>query len=349
MQTREIKNQEEWDRYLSQCERKSFLQTWQWGEFQQSLGKEITRLVVSINNKFLGMALCVKEKTRFEKYIYCPRGPLLSKDDIQTYTQVLGAIKEYWSTRDVGSMKIDPAFISGSDIAKVPDQLGFKHSVNFVQSEHNWMMDLVGENEEDLFEWCKEHGMSKNYPTYIRRARKKGVEISFSKDRKDWDLFHTYLKLSGERKGFEVKSKKYHMDMWKYLGKNSDVLRLGLARKDDKVLAMIVISVYGDEVSTLYSAQTDTDSNLRSTMLLRWECMLLGQREGIKRFNNWGVLPDDRYEKGNPGYGYSHYKRSFGGYLESIERTYEYAFKKLPHLLQRLYDWYIKIRYYRFR
>jgi lipid II:glycine glycyltransferase (peptidoglycan interpeptide bridge formation enzyme) len=112
---------------------------------------------------------------------------------------------------------------------------------------------------------------------------------------------------------------------------------------------MIVIAMCGDEVSTLYSAQTDTDSNLRSTMLLRWECMLLGQKEGFKRFNNWGVLPDDRYEKGNPGYGYSHYKRSFGGYLESIERTYEYPYKKISYILQRLYDWYIKIRYYRFR
>jgi len=201
----------------------------------------------------------------------------------------------------------------------------------------------------DLFKWCRDHGMSKNYPTYIRRARRKGVKVEFSKEKKDWDLFHTYLKLSGENKGFEVKSKQYYINMWKYLSKDSDILRLGIARQDNRILAMIVIAVYGDEVSTLYSAQTDRDSNLRSTMLLRWECMLLGQKEGIKRFNNWGVLPDKKYEDSNPGYGYSHYKRSFGGYLESIERTYEYPYKKILHLFQRVYDWYIKIRYYRFR
>jgi lipid II:glycine glycyltransferase (peptidoglycan interpeptide bridge formation enzyme) len=350
MQTSEVKNRQEWEKYLKQCERESFLQTWQWGEFQKSLGREIERLKISCNGKLMGVTLCVIHHSRFEKYVYCPRGPLLVRDDIKTYTQVLGALKEYWTKKGVGSIKVDPAFVAGTEVAKVPGQLGFEHSVNFIQSEHNWMIDLVGEKEEDLFDWCKENGMSSNYPTYIRRARRKGVEIEFSKDRKDWDLFHTYLKISGERKGFEVKSKKYHMGMWKYLGKDDDILRLGIARKDDKILAMIVIAVYGDEVSTLYSAQTDTDSNLRSTMLLRWQCMLMGQKEnGIKRFNNWGVLPDERYEKGNPGYGYSHYKRSFGGYLESIERTYEYPFKKLPHLLQRLYDWYIKIRYYRFR
>jgi lipid II:glycine glycyltransferase (peptidoglycan interpeptide bridge formation enzyme) len=349
MQTVEVNNIDKWNSYLGKCKRNSFLQTWEWGEFQESLDRDIKRLAISLNNKFLGVSLCVIQKTKFEKFVYCPRGPLLAKDDIQTYTQVLGVLKEYWSKKGVGSIKVDPAFVAGTDIARVPDQLGFKHSVNFVQSEHNWMIDLVGDDEDDLFDWCKEHGMSKNYPTYIRRARRKGVEIQFSKERKDWDLFHTYLKFSGERKGFEVKSKKYHMGMWEHLGKDSDVLRLGIARKEDRILSMIVIAVYGDEVSTLYSAQTDSDSNLRSTMLLRWECMLLGQKEGVKRFNNWGVLPDERYEKGNPGYGYSHYKRNFGGYLESIERTYEYAYKKVPHLLQRLYDWYIKLRYYRFR
>jgi lipid II:glycine glycyltransferase (peptidoglycan interpeptide bridge formation enzyme) len=349
MQIIEIKNQKEWEKYERRCEKKSFLQSWQWGEFQKSLGKEITRLAIFLNNKFLGMSLCIKEKSRFEKYIYCPRGPLLVNNDIQTYTQVLGEIKEYWSDKGVGSIKVDPAFLADTDIAKVPQQLGFKHSINFVQSEHNWMMDLKGKSEDDFFNWCKKHGMSKNYRTYIRRARRKGVKIKFSKDKKDWDLFHTYLTLSGQRKEFEVKSKRYHMGLWKYLGNESDILRLGIAKKDDRILAMIVIAVHGDEVSTLYSAQTDTDSNLRATMLLRWECMLMGQKEKIKRFNNWGVLPDERYNEENPGYGYSHYKKGFGGYLESIERTYEYSYKKFPHLLQRIYDLYIKIRYYRFR
>jgi lipid II:glycine glycyltransferase (peptidoglycan interpeptide bridge formation enzyme) len=349
MEIKQIKNQEEWQKYLDYCPKKTFLQTWQWGEFQESLGRKVERLAIFSNRKLLGISLCVIHNSRFQKYIYCPRGPLLVQNDIQTYTQVLGELKGYWEDRGVGNIKVDPALVADTDIAKVPKLLGFKHSINFIQSEHNWMIDLVGENEEDLFDWCKDHGMSKNYPTYIRRARRKGVKVEFSKKEKDWDLFHTYLKLSGERKGFEVKSKKYHMDMFKYLGKDSDILRLGIARKDDKILAMIVIAMCGDEVSTLYSAQTDTDSNLRSTMLLRWECMLLGQKEGFKRFNNWGVLPDDRYEKGSPGYGYSHYKRSFGGYLESIERTYEYPYKKISYVLHRLYDWYIKIRYYRFR
>jgi peptidoglycan pentaglycine glycine transferase (the first glycine) len=349
MQTIEVKNEQEWGNYLNECERSSFLQTWQWGEFQKSLGREIKRLAVLLNGKLLGVSLCVIQNSRFERYVYCPRGPLLVEDSSKNYSRVLGALKEYWDGKGLGSIKVDPAFLQDTKIAMVPKELGFKHTINFIQSENNWMIDLVGESEDDLFEWCKENGMSKNYPTYIRRARRKGVEIEFSQKEKDWDLFHTYLKLSGQRKGFEVKSKKYHMNMWQYLGKDNDILRLGIARKGEKILAMIVIAVYGDEISTLYSAQTDSDSNLRATMLLRWECMLLGQREGIKRFNNWGVLPEEKYTPKNPGFGYSRYKRGFGGYLENIERTYEYVYNKALHPLQRLYEIYLKFRYYRFR
>jgi lipid II:glycine glycyltransferase (peptidoglycan interpeptide bridge formation enzyme) len=349
MEVIQVENRNEWDQYLEECERNSFLQTWEWGEFQKSLGRKIERLAIFFNGKLVGLSLWILQSSRFEKYVYCPRGPLLVKDTVECYTQVLGALKEYWSKKNIGAIKIDPGFVENIDIAKVPKQLGFIHSINFVQSENNWMVDLVGENEDDLFMWCKEHGMSKNYPTYIRKARREGVEISFSKEKEDWDLFHTYLTISGRRKDFEVKSKKYYIDMWKNLGEKSDILRLGIAKKDGDILAMILIAVYGDEISVLYSAQTDTQTKLRATMLLRWECMLLGQKEGIKRFNNWGVLPEKKYKESNPGYGYSHYKRDFGGYIETIERTYEYAYNSIPHLLQRIYDWYIKIRYYRFR
>ncbi len=349
MEILEIQSQEQWEDYLSKCKRDTFLQTWQWGEFQKEQGKNICRLVFLEGDDFIGMTLCVEMKSRFEKYIYCPRGPLLSTDDVNSYTKVLEELKLYWKGRRVSLIKVEPAFVHDDPIGDIPKSLGFKHAVNFVQSENNWMIDLEGENEEDLFEWCKGHGMSKNYPTYIRKARRQGVEVTFSKDEKDWDLFHTYLKASGGRKAFEVKSKKYHLDMWKYLGRDTDLLRLGIARKDGRILAMIVIAVTGSEMSALYSAQTDVRDKLRAPMLLRWECMLMGQREGVKRFNNWGVLPEKKYKPSNPGFGYSQYKRGFGGYVERIERTYEYSFDKLVHPLQRIYDTYLKLRYYRFR
>lgn len=344
-----IDTQLEWDEYLNKCPKRTFLQTWQWGEFQKAQGYEIQRLAILEDNKLLGLTLCVLQKSFLSKYVYCPRGPLMVENTPDAYSNTLRELKQYWALKGIYGIKVDPAFVKDTPIAKIPKSLGFIHSINFVQSESNWMIDLEGDTEEDLFDWCKAHGMSKNYPTYIRKARREGIQISFSKKLEDWELFHSYLIKSGEKKSFEVKPLKYFTDLWECLGKDTDIMKLGIAKRNGNILAMILITQYGDEMSCLYSTQTDVDTKLRAPMLLRWECMLTGQREHIARFNNWGVLPDDRYKPGNPGFGYSQYKRGFGGYLEQIERTYEYIYEKKLMQLERLHDRYIKFRYYRFR
>jgi lipid II:glycine glycyltransferase (peptidoglycan interpeptide bridge formation enzyme) len=349
MNIAEVIDKHIWDTYLNQCQRKTFLQTYKWGEFQKDLGKKILRLAfLDENNTLLGISLCIYEKTPFGTQIYLPRGPLMTKETPEVYKSILNALVEYFENKNISCIKIDPAFTQKEEIAKVPQNIDFKHSINFIQSETNWMIDLVGNTEEELLTWCKEHGMSKNYPTYIRKARREGIDISFSNNIEDWKLFHTYLQKSGERKSFDVRPLTYFTTLHKYFSQNG-VVRLGVAKRNGNILAMILIAVYGDEISCLYSAQTDIDTKLRAPMLLRWECMLMGQREGIKRFNNWGVLPEERYKPSNPGFGYSQYKRGFGGYLEQIERTYEYVYNKKLYPIQRLYDRYIKFRYYRYR
>lgn len=343
---KEIGIKEQWDEYINKCIRKTFLQSYQWGQFQKSLNKDVKYLSVFDNGNLRGVALCIKERSLFGNYIYIPRGPLLINENEEIYKKVINEIKEYF--KDVISIKIDPAYTESNPLAKVPSQLGFIHSINFIQSETNWIIDLKGNTEEELLTWCREHGMVDNYPKYIRKAKRDGVEISFSKDRNDWELFHKYLTESGKRKSFEVRSKEYFLNMYDTLSEDN-IVRLGMAKRDGHILAMILIAVDSNEISCLYSAQTDIDTKLRAPLLLRWECMLMGQREGIKRFNNWGVLPESKYKPNNPGYGYSQYKRSFGGYLEQLERTYEYPYDKLKNTLQRIYDWYIKIRYYKYR
>lgn len=338
-----------WDTYIHQCKRQTFLQTYEWGEFQQELGRKILRLAFfDLKRKLLGISLVIFEKSPFGTQIYLPRGPLMTTETQTIYKNILNSLIKYFKRKKIYSIKIDPAFTQQEQIAKIPLLVGFKHRINFIQSETNWIIDLVGNTESELLEWCKKNNMSKNYPTYIRKARREDIQISFSNNLEDWKLFHTYLQRSGERKSFDVRSLKYFESLHKYFSQNN-IIRLGIAKRKNNVLAMILIAVYGDEISCLYSAQTNIDTKLRAPMLLRWECMLQGQKEGIKRFNNWGVLPEDRYKPSNPGYGYSKYKRGFGGYLEQIERTYEYIYEKKLYPIQRLYDLYIKFRYYKYR
>ena len=46
MEIREIKDKKIWEDFLSRCEEKTFLQSWNWGEFQKMTGDKIWRLGV---------------------------------------------------------------------------------------------------------------------------------------------------------------------------------------------------------------------------------------------------------------------------------------------------------------
>src|SRR3989338_6992538 len=69
--------QKAWDDAVCAA-RGSFFQSWQWGEFQKALGREVKRIE--------GVGQFVRMPLPFGKYYwYCPRGPLLplSKGEIE--------------------------------------------------------------------------------------------------------------------------------------------------------------------------------------------------------------------------------------------------------------------------
>ncbi len=40
----EVKNKEEWEKFLLGCQEKTFLQSWNWGDFYEKMGSKIWRL-----------------------------------------------------------------------------------------------------------------------------------------------------------------------------------------------------------------------------------------------------------------------------------------------------------------
>ena len=68
---------ENWNEFLLE-NRGSFLQSFEWGEFQKSLSKNIWRARITHNEKVGLQALVIKERMRFKSYFYIPYGPVFS-------------------------------------------------------------------------------------------------------------------------------------------------------------------------------------------------------------------------------------------------------------------------------
>lgn len=348
IQIKEIQSKELWDTFVIASPNCNFMQSWNWSLYQnEGLGKKIFRLGFYNGENLVAVALCYEMGQTFGKYIYCMRGPILKELNEGLYKEVLNSLVGYFKELEYLFVKIDPAIQESNIVSTTPLSLGFKKCINYVQPETPWFQDLVEGGEEELLTWCKEHGMSKNYSTYIRKARKEGLTVRFSKDIKDWENFTKYLSKSSSEKHFAIHDPQYYTKQFRYMGED-DMIRLAIVEYSGEPIAMLILSYFGQEVSCLYSAQTGLYTKMRGPMLLRWECMLDAQAHGFKKFNSWNVLSDEKYKPSSPQYGYSNFKRGFGGYLLTYQRTMDYPIDK-KYMLVRLLDFYRRIMYYRDR
>ena len=66
----------DWQSALSAFPSASFLQSWAWGEFQAELGNNVVRVLLQDGGKNVGLAQTYVVKSKFDSFLYCPRGPL---------------------------------------------------------------------------------------------------------------------------------------------------------------------------------------------------------------------------------------------------------------------------------
>jgi len=76
---KEIQNENQWDEFIASNPNGSFLQSWNWGEFQESFGRKVWRLALKENDEIYLAALIIKQDLPLRRsYLYCPKGPLIN-------------------------------------------------------------------------------------------------------------------------------------------------------------------------------------------------------------------------------------------------------------------------------
>ena len=329
MKIEEVKSKEIWNGF----ENSSFLQTWEWGEFEEKgLGKKIWRLAFKEEEKTVGTCLCIEEIGRFGKFIYCPRGPIVkwAKDG----KEVVNCLTGFFKDKGYVFLRVDPAIPEALfDFNKI----GFKNAVNFVQVERSWMLDLQGKSDEEFM-----LGMRKNARYSLKKAMKSGVEVEISRKKEDFDFFVDLLQELSLEKGFAAVPKEYLQKQFEILG---DVMKFFCAKKEGKILAGGWFSFYGDESSYLHGASSKDVGDTQAPYLIQWEAIRHARDLGLKRHNFWGVVEEKNYHPGYPGFGYSNFKKGFGGYLEEYVRAKDFVYNMVKYQPFRLNEWYRKVRY----
>ncbi len=306
-----------WNNFVKKSEYGSFLQSWEWGEFQKSLGHQIWRLIIEDREKILGVALIIKhDLPRGYSYLYCPRGPVLGIQnwDLQIGQKLATEISEIAQAEKAIFLRLEPKSTLSSGL-KIPSQ--FK-SAGQVQPKETLILNLE-ESEKKLL--AQMHHKTRYN---IRLAKKRGVQVRISNgDNKDIEIFCQLLSETAKRNKIKIFPKEHYLKLLKILGQ-AGMVKLFIAEYEKKPIAAIIVSFFGPEAVYLHGASQLQFRNLMAPHLLQWETIITAKKAGCRQYDFWGIAPANQPR--HKWAGITRFKKGFSGqeqnYLGCLDLVY---------------------------
>lgn len=314
-----IKNLDEWNKVTLRLNI-PFAQSWQWGDILIAEGKEVERLAVEKDGVVVVVAQVVYLPLVFGwRYAFCPKGPVGELN-----AEVMELFSKYFKTKKVLFWRIEPE-------QKIVNK-NLKSS-NDINPRATLILDLQ-KSEADLLV-----GMHSKTRYNIRLAQKKNLEI---KNEKNLKIFLELMKKTGSRDGFRLHESKHYEAIL-----HSDLSRQLTVYSEQIPVATAIFVGYDNTFTYLFGASDHEYRQLMAPYLLQWEGIKIGQSEGCKFYDFFGVAPkindSAEYEFGEKHQygGVSRFKQGFGGQYMEAPGTFDLILNKTKY---NLYTWLRKLR-----
>ncbi|MHB8510791.1 MAG: lipid II:glycine glycyltransferase FemX [Actinomycetota bacterium] len=292
------------------------LQSWEWGEIKHRSGNwSPRRYLATIGDEVVG-TMSVLRTVPFKgmpPLLYAPRGPVFKAPEV--LQPLVESVKA--DARRAFMLKVDPPIESGSTEARALQSAGFRksNSAGFggVQPRAVMVLDL-SPGPEKLFE-----GFKQKWRYNMRLAERKGVVVSEATTT-DLGAFYKVLLETARRDRFFVRGQSYFETLFEVL-EPKNMLKMWLARsQDDRVIAGAMCFRFGDRVTYVYGASSNTDRNLMPNHLVQWHMIQWAIAVGANVYDFRGVSP---LREGEPTdahiAGLNRFKEGFGArYVEYI-------------------------------
>ncbi len=287
---------EEWNQFVV-ANNGSFLQSWQWGELQESMNRRIWRLETE---RLKG--LIIEHNLPLGKnYLYCPYGPI-GQGNLHIFLEEAGKIAR--QERSI-FFKIEPKTdLSLKDFKFIKSKKQIQPSLKTI------ILDISKSAEELLAQ------MHQKTRYNIRLARRKGVkiEISSGNNHQEIDKFLELSAATAKRDKFHLHPREYYKKMLEILG-GQGMIKLFLAKYQNQIIAANLICFFGQTATYLHGASDYNFRQLMAPYLLQWQAILEAKQLGLKYYDFWGI-DEEKWP------GVTRFKKGFNGQ----EITYPGAF-----------------------
>ncbi len=311
-----------WNKFIIENNR-LFLQSWEWGEFQKSLGRKIWRLGDGEN----WTALIIRYDLPMGKnYLYCPGGPTTVS---RIKDNVSGILEKFLNETKNIAKKERSIFLKAEPFWPIPEVRSeelSKHGFAKVGGGQRILKTLVLDLKKPEDELLKEMKQKTRYN--IRLAEKHGVIIRISDNlEKDFEYFWDLAQETRQRDGFRLHPKEYYKKQ--LLINGSLEMKLFLAEYQKKIVAANIVAIFGGQTAYLHGASSNESRNIMAPYLLQWEQIKEAKRRGCETYDFWGID-----EKMWPGV--TKFKKGFGGKEVGYIGVFDYVLNKTWYGLYKL-------------
>lgn len=309
MTTFEFKNiaeKETWESYVLTRPEASFLQSWNWGEFQAVMGKKVFRVGVFQNQNQIGALLIVKETAKRGNYLTLAGGPLIDWDklSVKQLAEIFGYLKKLAHQEKCLFIRFRPQALDTPALREQLSLMGVRPAPMHLTADLTLRLDLT-QTEEQLM-----GGMRKNTRYEVRRAAKENIHVKFSKNPAEIEKFHEHQLALAKKHGFVPFSQKFLYEQFKVFAADDQALLIS-SYQGEQLLATALVLFYNREAVYHYGISTAANDRLPGSYAAQWVAILEAKRRGCLTYNFWGIAPAE--EKQHRFAGVSLFKRGFGG------------------------------------
>lgn len=317
------KDQAAYNNFVTAHKSGSFLQSWDWGNWQNELGNKSYRFGVAENlsGPFLLTAQIIEmDLSRGKKYLYIPYGPLVA--------MTLSDAKQ----NEIVEFFLEKLLLRFPKNLFVRIQSKQKLNVHAKATKNiqpaNTLLLNLEKTEEQLL---KEMHEKTRYNIKVAQRHKVQV-VSELVVTPGFGLHLTevvkLLVATSKRQGYKAHSESYYRNFINYFGlsekKDSLSLTVYKALLDQKLLACGLMIDFAGTRTYLFGGSGDDQKNVMGPYLLHWQAITDAKKQGLKFYDFWGL---ETASGTTPGF--VRFKLGFGGIKIKYAQTIDLVKNKL--------------------
>ncbi len=297
----------------------SLLQTKYWAEFKAAHGWNVHETTLGpdeypifILERQLGMG---------KTFLYAPE---VSMDNVsvEVLQELAQKAKSFSSQAICFRLELfNPLGEGESSVIADLTNAGYQKAFEETQPEHRQQVD-ISKDETTILASMKEKGRYN-----VKLANKKGVEVRFSTDIKDVEVFYELFRTTAVRNGFAIRSKEYFENLCEMLFRHK-LGELVIATYDGQPLTALIITYYDGLASYLYGASSNEHRNVMAPYKAHFEAMKRAQKKDCTIYDLLQVAPlnapnDHNYAR------LTQFKERFGGERVDLVGGWDFVYQPL--------------------